>query len=416
MTKKGKKGKKEKKATRSSGAADASKRVFVADVPIDHLKLIKGFNPRKDLGELEDLESAIVAAGNVIKEPLEVRPAKEGQDLDADNKFQIIDGHRRFELAKKLGIETVNVFVSPEYLDENKALAEAIVKNDGDIKTNLHPIDLADAVGALKERTGLKQKALSTLLGFDNEGTKVGRCLQVAALPDSVKADCRAGKITYNTVLAIAKLKEPVQKKIIPQIEDGMTADEVNARARDFAAKEGIDARKNPRPKRKAGAESHGGSASPDDSGPKMRSKKQVVDMAHLVIGVIDELDKKNADLDEDEQEDVDIWHSALCGLMFSLGLTDQIEIESAKYKKAFKALKKEYDEVQSLATAKKDAEAEKERAKKEKEKERAKKAKEKAKSKKGKGKKGKGKKGKKAKAEKPAKKGKGKKAAKADE
>lgn len=408
MAKKGKdKRKSESEATlktktskKKARCADASKRVFVANVPVANLKLIKGFNPRKDLGELADLEAQI-RISSAVKDPLEVRPIKEGQGFTADDKYQIIDGHRRFECAKKLGVAHVNVFVSPEYLDDNLALAEAIIKNDSDTDHPLHIVDQAEAVGKLKADTGMTQSKIAGMLGFDEN--KISRLVHIAGLPESVKADCKAGILPVTSVLAIAKLKEPVKDRLIPQVMNEFekagkapSAERINEMAREIATDANLDdARKQPRKSR--GGDAHGGTAAPD-VGPKPRSKKELRDMAYMLIALIDSLEAKNQGLPEAQQEDVDIWKAALAGVMFGMSLMDKIELTGKKFSAAFKKLHAEYNDFQSAA-AERDA---KEKEKDEKKKEKKEKKKDKVKKEKGKKgkkeKKGKGKKGKKGK------------------
>lgn len=125
-------------------------------------------NPRKNLGDLEELTESIKKNG--IMQNLTVIPGfykKEGKWFNTDAEYTVIIGHRRLEAAKAAGLTEVPCRIY-ENLSENDQittmLEENMQRNDLTIMEQAQSfqlcLDLGESVDTLSEKTGFKKTTI----------------------------------------------------------------------------------------------------------------------------------------------------------------------------------------------------------------------------------------------------------------
>lgn len=143
---------------------------FSTDILIPYSK-----QARKIFNESEIDELAATIKENGIQNPLLVVPSKNNID-----KFEVVSGERRLRAAKKIGLEKIPCII----INEETAEEVALIENTQ--RTDLHPIEIADAIFSLlkKPKWGDVTK-LSEKIGKDV--TTVSLYLSYAKLPEEIK-------------------------------------------------------------------------------------------------------------------------------------------------------------------------------------------------------------------------------------
>ena len=158
------------------------------------------FQPRTyfDDSAIAELAESIRAQG--IIQPLVVAPEGDG--------WAIIAGERRWRAARLAGLETVPVVVR-EVADDRELLELALVENLQ--RSDLNPIEEAEAYAALQEKFGLSQDEVATRVG--KARTTVTNSLRLLRLPEEVLELLREGKLTAGQarpLLALAGREEQI--------------------------------------------------------------------------------------------------------------------------------------------------------------------------------------------------------------
>jgi ParB family chromosome partitioning protein len=172
----------------------------VSSLPLDQLHPNR-FQPRSHFDEaaIEDLAASIRAQG--IVQPLVVTPEGDG--------YAIIAGERRWRAARKAGLDVVPVVVRA-VADDRELLELALVENLQ--RSDLNPIEEAEAYAALQEKFGLSQEAVATRVG--KARTTVTNALRLLRLPDEILDLLREGRLTAGQarpLLALDNVDEQVQ-------------------------------------------------------------------------------------------------------------------------------------------------------------------------------------------------------------
>jgi ParB family chromosome partitioning protein len=154
----------------------------VRTLPIDRLHPNR-FQPRThfDDAAIAELAASIKAQG--IIQPLVVAPEGDG--------WAIIAGERRWRAARRAGLEAVPVVIR-EVADDRELLELALVENLQ--RSDLNPIEEAEAYAALQEKFGLSQEEVATRVG--KARTTVTNSLRLLRLPDEVLELLREGQLT----------------------------------------------------------------------------------------------------------------------------------------------------------------------------------------------------------------------------
>lgn len=139
----------------------------------------------------------------------------------ADGRYELIDGHRRLEGAKKLGWEEIPADVKD--MSDSQAAIAALVTNLQ--REDFSAYEQGVAMESLMSSGVVNSKSeLTRLTGLDRN--TVSRCLRMAALPDGVKAvlmqDPRAiGANAGEALFVIAESDENAAIEALRKVMDG---------------------------------------------------------------------------------------------------------------------------------------------------------------------------------------------------
>ena len=198
------------------------------------------FQPRRDFTEepLEQLVNSIRQNG--VLQPLVVRLV--------GGRYELIAGERRFRAAQRAGLSRVPVVV--RQASDREALELALVENLQ--REDLNPLDEATAYRRLMEEFQLTQEAVAERVAKSRPA--VANSLRLLALPDAVKLEIRAGRLSGGHARAIAGGGDAqAQARLAGEVLEKR----LNVRETERLARESADrARRPPRPEpRSADAE-----------------------------------------------------------------------------------------------------------------------------------------------------------------
>jgi ParB family chromosome partitioning protein len=164
-------------------APEAPAEKAVRTLPVDSLKPNR-LQPRTYFEEtaIEDLTASIRSQG--VVQPLVVTP-------ETDGSYSIIAGERRWRAARRAGLEEVPVVVR-EGLDDRARLELALVENLQ--RSDLNPIEEAEAYQALQEKFNLSQEEVATRVGKGRP--TIANSLRLLRLPEEVLELLREGRLT----------------------------------------------------------------------------------------------------------------------------------------------------------------------------------------------------------------------------
>ncbi len=165
--------------------------------------IIPEHHPRKYLGELESLGTSIRRDG--LQEPLMVYRISQ-------DSFGIIDGARRFMVAKELGVKTIACIIK-EGVEAPEAAHLSYVKNTE--RNGFNPIEIALHIKRMRDDFGYSLRELE-IKGYGSSA-HVSNYLKLLDLPESVHKKLQAGKLLFThglqlTRLATAKEQERMAK------------------------------------------------------------------------------------------------------------------------------------------------------------------------------------------------------------
>jgi ParB family transcriptional regulator, chromosome partitioning protein len=171
------------------------------------------FQPRTffDEAAIEDLVASVRAQG--IIQPLVVTPEGDG--------YAIIAGERRWRAARKAGLEAVPVVIR-QVTDDRELLELALVENLQ--RSDLNPIEEAEAYAALQEKFGLSQEEVAARVG--KARTTVTNALRLLRLPDEVLDLLREGRLTAGQARPLLAIQDPEEQIRLADraVRDGLSA------------------------------------------------------------------------------------------------------------------------------------------------------------------------------------------------
>ncbi len=143
------------------------------------------FQPRTDFDESDLVELAASIRSQGLIQPIVVTSAKQA------GRWWIVAGERRWRAAQRAGLTEVPVAVR-EVKDDQELLELALVENIQ--RSDLNPIEEAEAYRQLRDRFGLTQEAISARVG--KARTTVANALRLLQLPEEVIDHLRAGRLS----------------------------------------------------------------------------------------------------------------------------------------------------------------------------------------------------------------------------
>jgi ParB family transcriptional regulator, chromosome partitioning protein len=194
----------------SGSEAPAHATASVRDVSIDSIRP-NPYQPRRafDQSELAELSASIVTHGLI--QPLIVT-----QDGDG---WTLIAGERRLRAAELAGLETVPVI--ERQADAQQMLAIAIIENVQ--RSDLDPIEAADAYSRLIDEFGLTQTDVARLVGKSRPS--VGNLLRLLNLSEDVRELIAAGHLSEGHGRSLLAIDDPTAQLRLARrvIADGLT-------------------------------------------------------------------------------------------------------------------------------------------------------------------------------------------------
>lgn len=176
--------------------------------------------PRRTFDEaaLEELAGSLKAKG--VLQAILVRP-----DPKEKGKYQIIAGERRWRAAKLAGLTSIPAVVRDT--DELELLEIGIIENVQ--RSDLNPIEEAEAYEALMKRFGRTQDSLATSVGKSR--VHITNTLRLLQLPEGAREHVRVGHITAGHARAALGAPDP-EALVELAVEKGLTVREVEAHAK----------------------------------------------------------------------------------------------------------------------------------------------------------------------------------------
>jgi len=185
-----------------------------------HISKIKAnkFQPRKttDAEKMEELKESVGSVGMI--DPIMVRPIEGGE-------YEIIKGHRRFDVLAGQGKKMITVLVK-EGVDDNRSALEAFISNE--CRSDLDPFERAAAIRKVQELYGLERKReLAKFLGM-NENT-LTKALEFEQLGEPVREMVRNGKVAVFQAAKILDIPDFRVQKQLAEIasENGLDPTEI---------------------------------------------------------------------------------------------------------------------------------------------------------------------------------------------
>ena len=152
-------------------------------------------NPRKDLGNLDDLVRAVEKHG--VLSPLLVRQLG---DADTEGAYEIISGHRRHAAAVKAGLDSVPCIV----LEVTELQALELNLTEQINRSDLTPLEEGEACRRLQELSGYDVSQVAGKLGRSTSWVR-GRLALSTATPE-VRDALTKGTVTLTLAQALAAL------------------------------------------------------------------------------------------------------------------------------------------------------------------------------------------------------------------
>jgi ParB family chromosome partitioning protein len=153
------------------------------------------YQPRKvfDDDKIDELAESINING--LLQPITVRKK--------NNLFEIVYGERRFRAYKKLKKEKIKAIIKTD-IEDIKMLEYAIIENIQ--RSNLNPIEEANAIQLLIDKFNLTQEKVSTLVG--KQRSTITNTLRLLKLPQIVKEGLSDEKITTSHAKILLSLED----------------------------------------------------------------------------------------------------------------------------------------------------------------------------------------------------------------
>ncbi len=172
-------------------------------IPINKI-IHSPLQPRREIKEesLKELVASIKEKG--VLQPVLVRKS-------GDN-YELVYGHRRFEAARKAGLNEIPAIIRE--LTDREVLEIAIIENIQ--REDLNPIDEALAYKKLVSEFGLTQEEIAEKVGKDR--STISNKLRLLNLPQKVQDALKNGLITEGHARPLLSMKD--EKKILVELEN----------------------------------------------------------------------------------------------------------------------------------------------------------------------------------------------------
>ncbi|MEO8276510.1 MAG: ParB/RepB/Spo0J family partition protein [Thermoanaerobaculia bacterium] len=165
-----------------------------------------------DDSELEELAASIRSQGLI--QPLIVSPTGKGT-------YTIVAGERRWRAAQRAGLTVVPVVVR-QVRDDRELLELALVENLQ--RSDLNPMEEAEAYRTLQENFGLSQEEIATRVGKARPA--VTNTLRLLKLPPAIQDFLRSGRLTAGQVRPLLAISDPDRQQQLAEraLQEGLSS------------------------------------------------------------------------------------------------------------------------------------------------------------------------------------------------
>ncbi len=158
--------------------------------------------PRKDLGDLEELKASISQVG--VIQPIIISPVEETR------RFRLLAGERRFAAAKALGMRTIKAIVRS--IEEQERLYVQVIENIQ--RKDLNALEEAESYRRLMEEFGLRQEEVAEKVGKSQPA--ISQTLRVLDLPEEIKAEYKhAYTVPKTLLLEVVRQPSPERQRAL---------------------------------------------------------------------------------------------------------------------------------------------------------------------------------------------------------
>ncbi|HVY87988.1 MAG TPA: ParB/RepB/Spo0J family partition protein [Hyphomonadaceae bacterium] len=184
-------------AVAAPGEASVEEDLSSSDIAIDRI-VPNPKQPRRTFieAELEELAESIRTKG--VLQPILVRPDPANAEM-----FEIVAGERRWRAARRAGLTVIPAVVRE--MDDREMLEIAIIENVQ--RSDLNPVEEAEAYKSLIDRFGRTQESVATQVGKSRE--HVSNTIRLLNLPDDVREHVREGRLSAGHARALLKTQDP---------------------------------------------------------------------------------------------------------------------------------------------------------------------------------------------------------------
>ena len=167
------------------------------------------YQPRRSMDEagLEELAQSIREQG--VLQPILVRALAPGRGAGgAGGRYEILAGERRFQAAKRAGLDEIPVIVKA--LNDQAALAVALIENLQ--RQDLSALEEAQGISRLIEEFGLTHDQAAPAVGRSRSATS--NLLRLLALPKAIQDHLAAGRLEAGHARALLPLPAAQQRAL----------------------------------------------------------------------------------------------------------------------------------------------------------------------------------------------------------
>jgi ParB family chromosome partitioning protein len=173
----------------------ATKRTDILLVDPKNIVVTEGFNVRQDMGDIDALADSILELG--LQVPLKAKKVRN------EDKFELVDGHRRFAAVRKLmarGVDVGYIEVMPFKGNEEERVFAMITTGTG--QKALNEIEQAEAIKRLVN-FGYKADEIAKKIG--KSLPHVYNLMALANVSKKIKETIMCGEISGTTVLNVVR-------------------------------------------------------------------------------------------------------------------------------------------------------------------------------------------------------------------
>lgn len=183
--------------------------------------------PRRDFDDegLKELSKSIRKYG--ILQPLLVSKVEEENRQGINVFYQLIAGERRLKAAKLAGLPTIPVIVRDDFEKPREKLEVALIENVQ--RTDLNPVEEAEAYDRLSKEFGLTQKEIAEKVAKSRE--VVANAIRLLGLPKDIRESLCSGKLSRAHARALLAFSDEARQREMYQqiLAGGISSKEVES-------------------------------------------------------------------------------------------------------------------------------------------------------------------------------------------